>query len=74
MNYTDLKVNIENSYESYTGDQNINYSSNPKDILKSDENFHEKLYRKGQFPKLSLLNFLVKFLKERKFKISNFIL
>lgn len=74
MNYTDLKVNIENSYESYTGDQNINYSSNPKDILKSDENFHEKLYRKGQSPKLSLLNFLVKFLKERKFKISNFIL
>ena len=74
MNYTDLKVNIENSYESYTGDQNINYSSNPKDILKSDENFHEKLYRKGQSLKLSLLNFLVKFLKERKFKISNFIL
>lgn len=74
MNYTDCKVNIEKSYESYTGDQNINYSSNPKDILKSDKNFHEKLCRKRQSPKLSLLNFLVKFLIERKFKINNFLL
>lgn len=73
MNYTDCKVNIEKSYESYTNDQKINYSSNPKDILKSDENFHEKLYRKRQSPKLSLLNFLAKFLIEKKIKINNFI-
>ena len=43
--------------ELYTDEEKTSYFSNPNDILKSSENFYEKVYTKTQLPKLLLLNF-----------------
>ena len=43
--------------ELYTNDEKTSYFSNPNDILKSYENFYEKVYTKTQPQKLLLLNF-----------------
>lgn len=66
-----LKHDMQNQKfsELYTNDKKtkcFNY------ILKSAKSFHEKLYTKKQPPKLSLVNFLAKFLTERKFQMNNF--
>ena len=50
----------------YIDDDNSNCSSNPKDILKSEKTFYEKLTLKRKSLKLLLLNFLTKFLTIRK--------
>ena len=69
-----LKDNMQNQriYELYTDDEKAKYSSKPNDILKSAENFYEKLYFKTQPPKLLLLNFLAKFITKPKSKMKNF--
>ena len=51
--------------EVYIDDDNSDCSSNPKDMLKSEKTFYEKLTLKRKFPKLLLLNFLTKFLTIR---------
>ena len=69
-----LKGNMQNQTmsELYTDDKKTKYSSNPNDILKSAENFYEKLYTKRQPPKLLLLKFLAKFITETKYQMNNF--
>ena len=54
-----LKHNKKNQAisELYTNDEKTSYFSNPNDILKSYENFYEKVYTKTQPQKLLLLNF-----------------
>ena len=69
-----LKNNVQNQTISklYTDDKKTKCSSNSNDIHKSIENFYEKLFPKRQPPKLHLLNFLEKFLTERKTQMNNF--
>ena len=55
--------------ELYTVDKKTKHSNY---ILKSAKSFYEKLYTKKQPPKLSVVNFLAKFLTERKFQMNNF--
>ena len=45
---------------------NQNTLSNPKDIIKSTKNFMKNFTPRRQLQKLLLLNFLAKFLTERK--------
>ena len=45
--------------------------SNPKDIIKSAKNVTKKFTPRRQLPKLLLLNFLSKFLTERKYIIND---
>ena len=54
-----LKHNKKNQAisELYTNDEKTSYFSNLNDILKSYENFYEKVYTKRQPQKLLLLNF-----------------
>ena len=63
-----LKDNMPNQTisELNTDDKKTKYFGNPNDIHKSTKNFYEKLYSKRQPPKLHLLNFLARFLTERK--------
>ena len=67
-----LKHDMQNQKfsELYTDDKKTKYSNY---ILKSAKSFYEKLYTKNQPLKLSLVNFLAKFLTERKFKMNKFI-
>ena len=69
-----LKNNMQNQTISwiYWDDKETKYSSNPNDILKSAENFYEKLYTIRQPQKLLLLNCLAKFLTKRKSQMNNF--
>ena len=69
-----LKNNMQNQTISwiYWDDKETKYSSNPNDILKSAENFYEKLYTMRQPQKLLLLNCLAKFLTKRKSQMNNF--
>ena len=46
---------------------NQNTLSNPKDIIKSANNFMKNFTPRRQLPKLVLLNFLAKFLTKRKY-------
>ena len=68
-----FKDNMQNQTvsELYADDNKTKYSSNPNDILKSVENFYEKVYTKRQRPKLLILNFLAKFITERKSQMNN---
>ena len=61
------KQNMQNQTisEVYIDDDNSDCSSNPKDMLKSEKTFYEKLTLKRKFPKLLLLSFLTKFLTIR---------
>ena len=45
---------------------NQNTLSNPRDIIKSAKNFMKNYAPRRELPKLPLLNFLTKFLTERK--------
>ena len=68
-----FKDNMQNQTvsELYADDNKTKYSSNPNDILKSVENFYEKVYTKRQRQKLLILNFLAKFITERKSQMNN---
>ena len=69
-----LKDDMQNQVisELYTDDKKAKHSSNSNDILKSAENFYEKLCTKREPPKLLLLNFLAKLITERKSQMNNF--
>ena len=59
--------------ELYIDDNKLKYSRNPTDILKSAKKHYMKhVIPKRQIRKLSLLNFLAKFLVERKYLVNNF--
>ena len=57
----------------YTDYNKSKYSSNPKDIFKFSKEIYEKLYNKETTSKAPILNFLAKFLTERKYLINNLI-
>ena len=59
--------------ELYTNDNRSNYSSNPKDILKSAKEFMKNSTSR-KLPQLLLLNFLAKFLTERKHLMNTLII
>ena len=52
--------------------KNQNILATPKIFLSQLKAFTKNLVQKRQRPKLSLLNFLVQFLSERKSQINNF--
>ena len=61
-------------FESYADDNKSKYSSNPKDILKSEK---KKKYMKNstssELPQLLLLNLFGKFLTERRYLMNTLI-
>ena len=57
----------------YTDENKSKYSSNPKDIFKFSKEIYEKPYNKETTSKAPILNFLEKFLTERKYLINNLI-
>ena len=59
-------------FELYTDDNKSKYSSNPKDILKSAKKFM-KTPTPSKLPQLLLLNFIAKFLTERKYLMNTLI-
>ena len=50
---------------------NQNALTNPKDIIKSTKCLMQSFAQRRQLPKLLLLNFLAKFLTERKYKMND---
>ena len=58
--------------ELYTDDNKSKYSSNPKDILKSEKKIM-KNYTPSELPQLLLLNLFGKFLIERKYLMNTLI-
>ena len=59
-------------FKLYADDNKSKYSSSPKDILKSAKKIM-KNSTKSKLPQLLLLNFLAKFLTERKYLMNNLI-
>ena len=55
----------------FTDDNKSKYSSNLKDISKSAKKFMKNFTPRRQLAKLVLLNFLAKFLTERKYLINS---
>ena len=59
-------------FELYTDDNKSKYSSNPKDILKSEKKIM-KNSTPSKLPQLLLLNLFGKFLTERKYLMNTLI-
>ena len=59
-------------FELYTDGNKSQYSSNPKDILKSEKKIM-KNYTPSELPQLLLLNLFGKFLTERKYLMNTLI-
>ena len=59
-------------FELCTNDNKSKYSSNPKDILKSEKKYMRNS-TKSELPQLLLLNLLAKFLAERKHLMNSLI-
>ena len=67
------KQNLQNQTisELYTDDNKSKYSSNPKDIFKSEKKIMKIDTLRRQLPKLLILNLLAKFLTEKKYLMNN---
>ena len=63
----------ETIFELQTGDNKSKYSSNPKDILKSEKKNKMKSSTPSELPQLLLLNLFRKFLTERKYLMNTLI-
>ena len=59
-------------FELCTNDNKSKYSSNPKDILKSEKKYMRNSTQ-SELPQLLLLNLLAKFLAERKHLMNSLI-
>ena len=57
--------------ELYTGDNKSKYSSNPKDILKSANNFYKKLYTMESTSKAATTEFRSKISNRKKYLMNN---
>ena len=67
----DKNMQSQTILELYTGNNKSKYSSNPKDILKSANNFYEKLYTMESTSKAATTEFCSKISNRKKYLTNN---